>query len=566
MMGDDRIATGTAAHTSTTRSDQRPVVGRWRVALRLLALTFGLGVLLAMPVVASADPGDLGFEGPDGNGSGAAPSGSKPQAKIWFNDGIWWASMWDVGTSDFYIWKLDRSTETWSRTATRLDDRNATRADVLWDGNKLYVASHIFSESDGSGLSRLYRFSYNSSTDTYAQDAGFPATINNVRAETLVIDKDSTGTLWATWEQGARVWVSHTSGGDTNWVTPYIVPGTPTIAGDDISTLIAFGGNKIGVMYSNQNGSPDADEFVIHTDGQSDMTWGAPETADSGSGVSDDHLNLKTDASGRVYAVVKTGLSGSSPLIKFLVRATNGTWTDTIVATGSDSHTRPILIVDEANAKLRIYMTHGQSGGPIVEKVSPINAISWPSGTGTPVIWDASSDDMNNPTSTKQNVTAASGLIVVAYEDTTKHYWHGDIFGGGGADTTPPTVSTRSPASGATGVPTGTNVSATFSEAVTGVSASTFTLEGPGGSVAATVSYNAGTHTATLDPNATLTASTTYTAHLTSGIADLATNPLAATDWTFTTAVADTTAPTVTQRSPVPAATAVATGADLTAT
>ena len=98
-------------------------LARWRVILRLAAMTAGLALLLATPLIASADPGDLGFQGPDGTGAGAAPSGSKPQAKLWFNDGIWWASMWDVGTSDFYIWKLDRSTETWSRTGTRLDDR-----------------------------------------------------------------------------------------------------------------------------------------------------------------------------------------------------------------------------------------------------------------------------------------------------------------------------------------------------------------------------------------------------------------------------------------------------------
>ena len=538
-----------------------------RVLLRVAVISAGLGLLLATPLIASADPGDLGYQGPDGTGAGAAPSGSKPQAKLWFNDGIWWASMWDVGTSDFYIWKLDRSTETWSRTATRLDDRSSTRADVLWDGTKLYVASHTFSESDGSGLSRLYRYSYNTSTDTYSLDTGFPATINSVRSETLVIDKDSTGKLWATWEQGGRIWVNRTTGSDDTWGTPFILPGSATVGSDDISTLIAFGGNKLGVMYSNQNGSPDADQFVIHTDGQADTTWAAPETAVSGSGVADDHLNLKTDASGRVYAAVKTSLSGSSPLIKFLVRATNGSWSNYDVATGTDSHTRPILIVDEEHSLFRIYMTKGQSGGPIVEKTSPINAISWATGTGTPVIWDASANDMNNPSSTKQNVTAASGLIVIAFEDTTKHYWHGDIFGGGGADTTPPTVTTRVPSPSATGVATGTNVTATFSEAVTGVSGTTFTLEGPGATaVPATVSYDGATKTATLDPNATLAANTTYTARLTSGITDLATNPLAALNWSFTTAAADTTAPTVSGRSPTSGATGVATGTNVTAT
>jgi hypothetical protein len=535
---------------------------RFRRALRLAPLLLAMGAFVLAPMAARADPGDVGFEGPDGTGAGAAPSGSKPQAKLWFNDGSWWASMWDVGTSDFYIWKLDRSTETWTRTGTRLDDRNATRADVLWDGTKLYVASHVFSESDGSGLSRLYRYSYNATTDAYTLDSGFPATINQVRSETLVIDKDSTGKLWATWEQGGQIWVNRSTTSDSAWGTPFALAAASTVDGDDISTLIAFGDNKIGLMWSNQDAS--ADRFAIHTDGQPDTTWSAAETAFSGSSVADDHLSLKTDASGRVYAAVKTS---TDPLVVFLVRATNGTWTNHPVGTDAQDHTRPILIVDEANDRFRIYMTHTSNGGPIVEKSSPRGSIGFGTGVGTTVIHDASSDDMNNPTSTKQNVTSESGLIVMAFEDTTKRYWHGDIFGGGGADTTAPTVTTRLPAPGATDQAVGTNVTATFSEPVTGVSGSTFRLEAPGGAlVGAAVTYDGATRTATLDPSSNLSAGTTYTARLLAGIEDLAGNGLAPGSWTFTTAAPDSTAPTVTDRVPAPASTGVSIKTNVNAT
>ena len=137
-------------------------------------------------------------------------------------------------------------------------------------------------------------------------------------------------------------------------------------------------------------------------------------------------------------------------------------------------------------------------------------------------------------------------------------------------DTTAPTVTGETPAPGATGVATGTNVTATFSEAVTGVSGSTFTLEGPGTTaVPASVTYSAGTATATLDPAAPLEADTTYTPKLSDAIADLAGNPLEPTDWSFTTASTpptDTTPPTVTGETPAPGATGVATGTNVTAT
>jgi hypothetical protein len=105
-------------------------------------------------------------------------------------------------------------------------------------------------------------------------------------------------------------------------------------------------------------------------------------------------------------------------------------------------------------------------------------------------------------------------------------------------DTTAPTVTAQTPASGATGVATGTSVTATFSEAVNGVSNTTFKLtpQGSGTAVGAAVSYDAATKKATLVPTSALSANTTYTAQLTSGIADLAGNALAAVNWNFTTA------------------------------
>ncbi|MGZ9275854.1 MAG: CBM96 family carbohydrate-binding protein, partial [Candidatus Limnocylindrales bacterium] len=410
---------------------------------RAVLVVLALGFMLALPSATSADPGDVGFQDMSGVGAGAAPSGSKPESKLWHNDGFWWGSLYDVGTSDFYIWKLDLDTNVWTRTNTRLDDRNATRADTLWDGTKLYVASHQFSESDGSGTSRLYRLSYNSSTDTYTHDGGFPQTINAVRSETLVIAKDSTGQLWATWERGSTIWVNRTTSGDSTWGTPFALPGSPSVGSDDISTIIAFGGNKVGVMFSDQS-NPDAFYFVVHDDSAADTAWNAPETAYAGNNFADDHINLKTDASGRVFAAVKTSLSGSSPLIVLLVRSTGGTWTNTTIGTGTQDQTRPILIIDETNQLLRVYSVDDASGGAITEETSPLGSISFPSGEGTVVIKDFDVNDINNPSSTKQTITSATGLVVVAFNDTTDAYWHATILGGGGPVNAPPSAGATS--------------------------------------------------------------------------------------------------------------------------
>jgi hypothetical protein len=141
---------------------------------------------------------------------------------------------------------------------------------------------------------------------------------------------------------------------------------------------------------------------------------------------------------------------------------------------------------------------------------------------------------------------------------------------GAPADTAAPVVSARGPASAATGVPVGSPVTATFSEAVTGLTATSFTLTGPAGAVAATVGYDASTQVATLAPGASLTAGTSYTAALTGAVEDAAGNALGATTWRFTTAAAspaaDRTAPVVSTRAPASAATAVPVGSPVTAT
>ena len=109
-------------------------------------------------------------------------------------------------------------------------------------------------------------------------------------------------------------------------------------------------------------------------------------------------------------------------------------------------------------------------------------------------------------------------------------------------DTVAPTVDSTFPASGATGVVVTTVVTATFSERMddSTITTGSFTLDG----VAGSVSYNFGTYTATFTPDAVLAEGTTYTASLSTAIADVAGNALAAEyTWTFTTEGESTVVP-----------------------
>src|SRR5439155_25334134 len=133
----------------------------------------------------------------------------------------------------------------------------------------------------------------------------------------------------------------------------------------------------------------------------------------------------------------------------------------------------------------------------------------------------------------------ASAFPTQTYQ--ASNYWVDVVYTTGAPDTTPPTVTSVTPASGATGVNTSTTVTATFSEAMNAstITTGTFVLRNGASVVTSTVSYNSNTNVATLTPSAALAASTTYTATITggaSGVKDVSGNALASNFvWSFTT-------------------------------
>ena len=123
---------------------------------------------------------------------------------------------------------------------------------------------------------------------------------------------------------------------------------------------------------------------------------------------------------------------------------------------------------------------------------------------------------------------------------------------GAALNTTPPTLTSTVPLSGATGVSLNQSISGTFSEAMNPltISTTTFTVTGPGSTpVTGTVSYDAINFIATFTPTANLLASTQYTATI-SGATNLKGTPLATTGgvpnpWIFTTGTTLTLPPVV---------------------
>jgi hypothetical protein len=166
-------------------------------------------------------------------------------------------------------------------------------------------------------------------------------------------------------------------------------------------------------------------------------------TAYAGPSVADDHISLAADEGGRVFAAVKTALDEAgdpdAPLVALLVRdPTTGAWSQHTVGRVRDSHTRPIVVLDEEE-QVHVLATARCCSGTIYEKTSPADAIAFPAGAGTPFVHDAAAPTVNNVTSTKQTVGAASGLLVLASNDATTRYWHNHRAIGPPAPPPPPT-------------------------------------------------------------------------------------------------------------------------------
>ncbi|MCB9157720.1 MAG: PKD domain-containing protein [Caldilineaceae bacterium] len=440
-------------------------VGRhgWRVLVCVLLL-FSIFSLVGSSALQAADAVDAGYRTFSfGSTCNSTPTGEKPESKLWIHDGYWWGSLCNGSANEYHIYRLDLSTQDWIDTQTVLDDRPSSKADVLWDAasQKLYVVSHVFttsgaSTSSSSDWGRLYRYSYNAGNKTYVLDSGFPVNVTRGKSETLTIAKDATGQLWVTYVEGGKVMVNHSrNGNDADWGTPYQLPvNGSNVSSDDISAIIAYE-NYIGIMWSNQ--SAKIMYFARHdSNNADDQSWQSVSAYNPGGSGADDHINLKTlqsDSAGRIFAVTKTSFSSATdPLILLLVCSgppctSPNQWSAHLVYTEGNGDTRPILLIDTDHRELHVFTTNTGSGGEIRHKTSSLDSISFPAGEGDLFIGQSGDNKINNPTSTKQNVNAASGIVVLASSQTTDYYYHnyidlgGGSGGGGGPTNQPPVVS-----------------------------------------------------------------------------------------------------------------------------
>ncbi|WP_457973020.1 FG-GAP repeat domain-containing protein [Arthrobacter sp. D1-17] len=420
---------------------------RWLSHIVVLSLVVAGGLL---GVNSAAQAATVGTPSLTYSGVQNPPTADKPQSKLWWNDGSWWASMWKTG-SGWSIYRLNRGTATWVDTGVRTDPRASTSSDTLWDGTHLYIAHNVVTTGNSASgqPARLFRYSYFGGK--YTLSSGFPVAISNNSSESLSIAKDSKGAIWATWTQvsgsTSRVYVNHSLPGGAGWGRPFVVPAAqdPSPTPDDLSAIVAYDGDEIGIMWTDQ--ATGTAWWATHEDDESPRSassWKVKQAIKGNKRV-DDHLNIKTlqaDASGRVFAAVKTSLDdGSSDpalaqLLLVVFKPATGSFSQTTIARTGDCVSRPQIMLDTANNLVRAFYTAPSTSvrgcafpgvaGSIYEKTASMDNPVFGSGRGKAVIEDAASPHMNNVTSSKQSVNATTGIVVMASNHVTKRYWFSD--------------------------------------------------------------------------------------------------------------------------------------------
>ncbi|WP_088319930.1 hypothetical protein [Kineosporia sp. R_H_3] len=388
-------------------------------AASALALAGGAATFVALPAGAALPTSYAGNAYP---ATLAAPSGDKQQSKVWRASNAWWGVLISPAKGVPTIQEL-LANHTWRDTGVVVDTRADSTADVWYAANTLYTVSRT-----ATGNIQYSRFTLSASR-VWSKVTGFPVTVAAGGTESASLARDSGGTIWATWTQGARVWYAKSAGtNDKTWTKALLPVSDNTVAADDVSAILAFNG-KIGIGYSDQQS--DAFHFAIHTDGAAAGTWKL-ETPLAGADLVDDHISLKAvGGDARVFAAVKTSLDAAgaaddATLIYVLRRNADGTWTKTRGASVGDKATRAQLFLDRENSRAYLLTSGPATGGTIYYKTAPFVGMKWARGRGAPLITAAGSV-LNDVSVAKGSTTGASDMAAIASDTANHRYYHAEI-------------------------------------------------------------------------------------------------------------------------------------------
>lgn len=342
------------------------------------------------------------------------PTADKPQSKLWFARGRWWACL--PARDGNQIWK--RSTAGWVRG----DGLDPALSGILGHGDVYAERDQVQIVLVTSQTLIVATLRYDYRQDSYVR-CGRPMmwlVPADQKVETATITRDRTGRLWVAYCAGNSVWVRASRDVcGARWTEPIQLGGG--MHDDDICTITRLPCG-VGVIWSNQN--TDSVLFRFHGDGCSPYLWNWEETAAQGGKTADDHLNTAVAEDGTLYVATKTSLDTlGKPIFSLRIRSPRGCWRSHDYATlSADARpSRPIVVLSQCPP--RLVLSHSVRGGDgtssIVSLVSPRPDIE---------LHDAATEailpvkGLNNVTGCKSFLPRCSPAIVLASDAEGRVY------------------------------------------------------------------------------------------------------------------------------------------------
>jgi len=346
------------------------------------------------------------------------PTADKPQSKLWFAHGRWWACL--PARDGNQIWK--RTSAGWVRG----DALDPALSGLIGHGDVYAERDQVQIVLVSQQTLTVARLRYDRRQDGYVR-CGRPTmwlVPAEQKVETATITRDRTGRLWVAYCAGSSVWVRASRDVcGARWTEPIeIASGTHD---DDICTITRLPCG-VGVIWSNQN--TDAVLFRFHRDGCSPYFWNWEETVAQGGKTADDHLNTAVAEDGTLYVATKTSLDTfGKPIFSLRVRSPRGCWRshDYAMLSADARPSRPIVLLSQCPP--RLVLCHSVRGaGP----ASSIDCVVSPrpglelDDAALEVI--PPSKGLNNVTGCKSFLPRNAPAIVLA-SDAEGHVYEGTI-------------------------------------------------------------------------------------------------------------------------------------------
>ena len=272
------------------------------------------------------------------------PTADKPQHKLWFLNGYWWALL--PRSSGPSLWqRTDKGWKEYPEVAEALRGVSG-RADV-WADDQTVTAVGV-----GDHSLTVFRLIPKSNSSEIGWKTRVLAELvppsADIPIETATIAQDGKGFWWvaATADMKVCVWSSSSNG--KKWTPPIVL--AEGIDKDDICVITPLPGG-VGVIWSDQ--VRDAVCLRMHKDGHPVERWEDEEVIETGNKTADDHLNTSLAPDGTLWVATKNSVDlVGKPQFVLRIRSTDGKWKNMpyVNLESRKRPSRPIVVATEDNS------------------------------------------------------------------------------------------------------------------------------------------------------------------------------------------------------------------------